>query len=178
MSPRRCFAQLQAAVRDLVISHVNVCASRLDWRLVLAAFLIVFAASGCGSVGTHVRHVGRGEKIETIYVQHNERVLMEDCTNEIVQQMRELGFRVERENGKRPPQARFWLTYTANWNWDMAMYLRYFKAELRRDDEVIGTAEYGASHIWEKFGRTAEKIRPLLREMMRKVEREAATGGD
>lgn len=143
----------------------------MNWWIIVSLLLFAGAGAGCGTVGTHVRHVGRGEKIETIYVEHNEKVLMEDCTNELVRQMRELGFRAERVDGARPAHARFWLTYTANWSWDVAMYLRFFKAELRREAEVIGTAEYGASHIRGKFGRTAEKIRPLLREMMRKVER-------
>jgi len=59
-------------------------------------------------------------------------------------------------------------------NWDMAMYLTYFHATLYEDGRVLGEVEYDAKMggaNFAKFGRTAEKIRPLLSELLQKADR-------
>ncbi len=142
-------------------------------------FLTMFAAvvlalgSGC-AISKNVQAVQSGTKIQTIYVAHNERVLMKDCTNEIVRQLNALGFEAKRYDGERPPEAKHYITYTANWNWDMAMYLTYFRGTLYEDGRVLGEAEYDAKMggaNFNKFGKTAEKLRPLLTELLAKAER-------
>ena len=49
---------------------------------------------------------------------------------ELTKQIQELGFEVESYDGRPPEAARYYMTYTANWQWDMAMYLTYFEATL------------------------------------------------
>ena len=59
-------------------------------------------------------------------------------------------------------------------NWDIAMYLTYFHATLYEDGRVLGEVEYDAKMggaNFAKFGRTAEKIRPLLSELLQKADR-------
>ena len=56
----------------------------------------------------------------------------------------------------------------------MAMYLTYFRATLYENGRVLGEVEYDAKMgggNMKKFGKTAEKIRPLLTELLGKVER-------
>lgn len=93
---------------------------------------------------------------------------------ELVQQLTTLGFQVETFDTVRPGEATYWMTYTANWAWDMAMYLTYFDAMLMEEGRIIGRAQYdarGGGGNMGKFGKTAEKIRPLLIELLQNVKR-------
>lgn len=60
----------------------------------------------------------------------------------------------------------------------MAMYLTYFRGSIYEDGRLLGEAEYDAKMggaNMNKFGRTAEKLRPLLEEMLRSADRPRAT---
>ncbi|MFN9821093.1 MAG: hypothetical protein ACK56K_10395, partial [Akkermansiaceae bacterium] len=62
----------------------------------------------------------------------------------------------------------FWQTvYTANWKWDMVMYLWYFKADLHRGQSIIGSVEYQASGVdMNKFGNVDDKVGPMLKKLI------------
>jgi len=82
---------------------------------------------------------------------------------------------------KRPEGSRYWMTYTANWAWDMAMYLTYFDVRLMDEGKVLGHAEYDARRggaNMGKFGKTAEKIRPLLIDLLQNVDRGSPTAAE
>jgi len=104
---------------------------------------------------------------------------MEGLHPEIETQVRALGFPVESFSGPRPAAARHVLSYTANWRWDMAMYLTYFEAKLSENGHVVGTTTYDARFgggRFDKFGPTADKIRPQLRELLGPVRPAAPVG--
>lgn len=135
--------------------------------------LIVSLLSGC-AISQNVMPVDSDVVIHKVYVLENDRVHMERLIDEIVSQLEELGFESEAYAGDRPDEAKHYLTFSANWNWDVAMYLTYFKATLYEDGRVLGEVEYDAKMggaNMNKFGKTANKIRPLLEELFQKVER-------
>lgn len=143
----------------------------------LAGFLIAFT-SGC-TITQNVRPVETSPTISTIYLQKNANVHMEGLHPEITQQLTTLGFQVVTFDTVRPPEAKYWMNYTANWQWDMAMYLTYFQVTLMDDGQVLGRAEYDARRggaNMGKFGKTAEKIRPLLIDLLQNVKRAPAAG--
>ncbi|HTJ79690.1 MAG TPA: Sbal_3080 family lipoprotein [Rariglobus sp.] len=139
----------------------------------LIVILLVAFTSGC-TITQKVSPVTSGPTITTIYVQKNSNIHMEGLHPEILQQLTTLGFKVETFDTTRPKEATYWMTYTANWNWDMAIYLTYFQATLLEDGKVLGRAEYDARKggaNMGKFGKTAEKIRPLLMDLFQNVKR-------
>jgi hypothetical protein len=116
--------------------------------------------------------------IKKIYVLKNDKVHMEGLLDEIVKQIEEMGFESESYSGDRPVDAEHYLTFTANWGWDMAMYLVYFRATLYEEGRVLGEVEYDAKMCgmdFSKFGKTANKIRPLLEELLGRVNRQPDT---
>ncbi|MFT6390373.1 MAG: hypothetical protein ACJAUP_003775 [Cellvibrionaceae bacterium] len=134
---------------------------------------LVFVISGC-AISRHVSSVDSTVSIEKIYVQNNEKVHMKGLVKEIVTQVNELGFDSESYSGDRPASALHYIIYTGNWNWDLAMYLTYFRATLYEDGRVLGEVEYDAKMgggNMGKFGKTASKIKPLLTELLSKVKR-------
>lgn len=144
-------------------------------RTALALLLATLAAgfSGC-SIVKKVEPAPAGTRLGTIYVQKNNNVHMSGLHDELIAQLQGLGFAATTFEGARPPEAVNMLTYTANWRWDMAMFLVYFQATLLDGNKILGRAEYDAMMGGgrpDKFGKTAEKIRPLLIELLQNVQK-------
>ncbi|MCH8477877.1 MAG: Sbal_3080 family lipoprotein [Wenzhouxiangella sp.] len=147
-------------------------------KLVHAAFrtallmALLALATGC-SISRHVVPVESATQIEKIHVLHNDRVHMEGLNDALVEIFQSLGFDAELFEGDRPPGALHTFTFTANWAWDMAMYLTYFRGTLLEDGRIIGEVEYdarsGGSNM-SKFGSTESKIQPLIAEMLGRVQ--------
>lgn len=132
--------------------------------LLLASLLLCQCISPVVSGG-----IAPGASISKLYIVKNDKLHMEGMQPEVVKQVKELGITPELVDAP-PPGNVHYLTYTANWNWDMAMFLSYFKADLHQGPTIIGTAEYNtrkASGLdLNKFGHTDDKIRPLLRQLL------------
>lgn len=57
-------------------------------------------------------------------------------------------------------------TYTANWNWDLAMYMRYAQISIFRDGQPAGQAMYDAHTAgMSKFINADEKIQELVNQL-------------
>lgn len=139
--------------------------------------LLLVVSTGC-TINRKVEPVAAGTAIKTIAIQRNPKVHMEGLHPELVSQLEQLGFKVETYETARPDSTPFFLLYTANWQWDMAMYLTYFQAILLEDGKKIGEVEYDARRgggRMDKFGGTADKIRPLLIDLLNHVERAKPT---
>lgn len=135
---------------------------------VFAALFALVSLSAC-SITRKTTPAKAATPIEKLYLEQNPRVLMEGLHPEIETQIKAMGIPVESFSGPQPAGARHVLSYTANWRWDMAMYLTYFEASLREDGRVIGTTVYDARSgggRFDKFGPTAEKIRPQLQQLL------------
>lgn len=131
----------------------------------LAFLLLALALSGC-SITKSIDPIKA--EVSQVCVLDNPKVLMDEFQPELQRQVEEKGFPTKAYRGARPADCSHHLEYTANWQWDMAMYLTY--AEMRVYDRkgLAGQAVYNARNgggRLDKFGRTAEKIRPLIDEL-------------
>jgi hypothetical protein len=131
----------------------------------LAFLLLALALSGC-SITKSIDPIKA--EVSQVCVLDNPKVLMDEFQPELQRQIEEKGFPTKAYRGARPADCSHHLEYTANWQWDMAMYLTY--AEMRVYDRkgLAGQAVYNARNgggRLDKFGRTAEKIRPLIDEL-------------
>ncbi|RFF29953.1 Sbal_3080 family lipoprotein [Wenzhouxiangella sediminis] len=129
--------------------------------------------AGC-AISENVVPVDSDKTIEKVYVRYSDDVHMEGLNDELVSQFRSLGFDAELYRGDTPDAAQHTFIFTANWAWDLAMYLTYFHGTLYEEGRMLGEAEYDArsgGSNFGKFGPTASKIKPLLTEMMQKVQR-------
>jgi hypothetical protein len=147
---------------------------------IIAVFICALFLQGC-TISQNVIPVESGKEISKIYVLKNDKVLMEGFHPELLKQLNELGFATETYSGDLPSSVRHYMNYTANWRWDLAMFLFYFKATLYEQSKesgfskILGEVEYDARNgggNMNKFGSTADKIRPLLKELLGKVKRE------
>ena len=60
-------------------------------------------------------------------------------------------------------------TYTANWRWDLAMYMAYAEMTVYRDGNEVGKATYdalmGGGRVDKKFIKADEKVRELVNQL-------------
>lgn len=145
----------------------------MSCRLLLGA-IVVLALSGC-SITKSVTPVKT--PMSRLCIAHNPDVLMDGFHPELEKQIQDHGIQTKSYTGPHPNDCSHRLQYTANWRWDMAMYLVY--AELRVYDRsgLVGSATYDAYRGGgrpDKFGRTAEKLRPLVDELFGSAPKVAA----
>ena len=130
--------------------------------------ITVVLLSAC-AISRHVVPANPSTEIDTIYVLYNDRVHMEGMNEELIELFKSMGFNAELYRNSAPDEAVHTFTYTANWTWDMAMYLSYFRGTLYEQGRVLGEIEYdarsGGSNM-SKFGRSSNKIQPLLQDML------------
>jgi hypothetical protein len=136
-------------------------------RLAPLACLVLTASC---TITTDVEPLPAGTRASRIYLKQNDSVHMEGLHPALVNQIENLGFPVSTVRGAFGPSMKYRATYSANWYWDMAMYLQYFRLEIRDRDQagLLAWAEYDArqgSGNMNKFGATEEKIQPLLAEL-------------
>ncbi|HIB77682.1 MAG TPA: SHOCT domain-containing protein, partial [Flavobacteriales bacterium] len=99
-------------------------------------------------------------------------LMKEGFLPELESQIHGYGVKTSVYEGDIPSGCEYSLEYTANWAWDMAMYLTYLHIEVRKDGNVVGMVEYDARRggaNMGKFGHTAEKMRPLLAKMFAEI---------
>jgi len=136
---------------------------------ILLSVLLLGVLSAC-AINQNVVALKTPLKVQNICIKNNPKVLMkEGFLPELKSQIHSYGIKTSVYEGDIPAGCQYTLEYTANWAWDLAMYLTYMKLELRESGNVIASAEYDARRgggNMGKFGHTSEKMRPLLKEML------------
>jgi hypothetical protein len=58
-------------------------------------------------------------------------------------------------------------TYTANWSWDLLMYMRYAQISIYREGRLSGQATYDAhTAVFSKFINAEQKINELVDQLL------------
>lgn len=132
------------------------------------AALIVFGviASGC-SITKTVDPI-KPAQVTQVCVLDNKDILMDEYQPEVQRQIEAKRIPTKVYVGARPAECSHFLEYTANWQWDMAMYLTYAEFRVYDSKGMTGSAFYDARSgggRLDKFGHTADKIRPLIDEL-------------
>lgn len=132
--------------------------------LVLAGLCL--ALTGC-SITQTVDPI-KATNVSQVCVLDNPKVLMDDFQGELQRQIQAKGLATKQYSNARPADCSHYLEYTANWGWDMAMYLTYAEMRVYDHEGLAGQAVYDARRgggRLDKFGRTAEKIHPLIDQL-------------
>lgn len=133
--------------------------------------LTLFASLTACSINQIVEPVNSSKKIDTLCIKQNDRVLREDFLPKLESQIRAFGIKTSRYGLEKPSMCIYSMEYTANWSWDMAMYLVYANMRVYENDQLVGSVEYDArsgSGRMDKFGETSTKINPLIKQLFAK----------
>lgn len=124
--------------------------------------LAVALLSGC-AITKNVRPVA-ASNITEICIRTNPQVMMSDFLKELRAQVESKGIKSSIYDGERPAGCRHHMDYTANWRWDLAMYLVFAEINVYENGVLIGQATYdahGGGANFDKFGRTSDKLKGL-----------------
>ncbi len=98
-------------------------------------------------------------------VVNNEDVHMDDFQPAMVEQIRAMG--IQTTVVTTLPANTDYLTYTANWAWDLGMFLRHFRATLHRSGSPLRSVVYQNGGLdLSKFGEAPDKIRSPMRQLL------------
>ena len=139
-------------------------------KKVVLSLLAVALLSAC--ISTNVRQVER-QAIDEICIQENPKVLMNGFLRNLLEEVNKRGIATRVYQEAVPEDCLYTMEYTANWNWDMTMYMSYARVELFKDGRPIGSAEYDgkmAGLDLSKFKTAESKVDPLIAEMLQNVE--------
>jgi hypothetical protein len=106
--------------------------------------------------------------IEAVCIKTNDKVMMSGFLPELQSQVQAKGIKTTTFNGDRPSSCKHHVEYTANWAWDLAMYLTYVEINVFENGLLVGQATYdarGGGGRMDKFGATADKLRPLVDQL-------------
>ena len=138
----------------------------MSYACVFAFIGFALAASGC-SITKTVDPI-KSAQVSQVCVLDNKDILMDDYQPEIQRQIEAKHIPTKVYVGGHPAECSHYLEYTANWQWDMAMYLTYAEFRVYDTKGMTGSAFYDArmgGGRLDKFGHTADKIRPLIDEL-------------
>jgi len=133
---------------------------------VFALLAVSAGLTGC-SISKTVDPI-KPAQVSQVCVLDNKDIFMDGFQPEVQKQIEAKQIPTKVYTGARPAECSHYLEYTANWQWDMAMYLTYAEFRVYDARGLAGTAFYDARRgggRLDKFGHTADKIRPLIDQL-------------
>lgn len=130
--------------------------------VILGGLVLSLMLGGC-AITTTVKPLTNA-KVSPLCIKKNPSVMMDGFLPELESQISSYGITTRSFVETLPMECVRSLEYTANWRWDMAMYLSYAELKIYENTTLIGEAVYDArsgSGRMDKFGTTAEKLKTL-----------------
>ncbi|MFC4311872.1 Sbal_3080 family lipoprotein [Steroidobacter flavus] len=140
------------------------------WIRMATGLAICAGLTGCSITRTVIPI--ESAQVSQVCVLENRDILMDEFQPEIQRQIEAKQIPTKVYTGTRPQECSHYLEYKANWQWDMGIYLKYAAFLVYDDRGLAGSAFYdarrGGSRL-DKYGHTADKIRPLIDELFGSV---------
>jgi hypothetical protein len=125
--------------------------------LVFLAFL-----AGCATNDSSIAPVSIREHIKTLFVVDNPKVDVEALLPELVNQLSAMGFEVIVVDEASVPEGGYSITYSARQSGQTVKTLTYLRIEVRKGGRLLGYAFSDAENSFDRYGKTADKLRPML----------------
>ncbi|MDP6531200.1 MAG: Sbal_3080 family lipoprotein [Arenicellales bacterium] len=128
--------------------------------------LVCFLLTGC--ISRRVQPAAP-QAIDLICIRENKDVLMEGFLPNLQEEIHRKKILTEVFSAAPPDYCVYTMTYTANWRWDLAMYLSYARIDLYKNRNPIGEVVFDASFAGldlRKLASAQSKIDPLLAELL------------
>jgi hypothetical protein len=141
-------------------------------RRIRAFALLAVSAGVTGCSITQTVDPIKPAQVSQVCVLDNKDIFMDGFQPEVQRQIEAKLVPTKIYKGPRPAECSHFVEYTANWGWDMAMYLTYAEFRVYDARGLTGSAFYDARRgggRLDKFGPTAEKIRPLIDQLFGSV---------
>jgi hypothetical protein len=130
--------------------------------------ILSFSISGC-SLPLTLNPPPANTQITELCIIDNPKVLMNGFYPELKRQIESYGIKTQHWTGYNPDGCRYWLDYTANWRWDLIMYLIYAELKLYDKQTLIGRAIFDNTGFGPRhYGSADEKLNHLTQALFDK----------
>ncbi len=140
-------------------------------KKIVIAFLIIFLGTAC-SIKQRVDPI-QINNTAVVCIQENPDVRQGFLKEmETVLKEKKIGYRIVRELDASN-QCEWTATYTANWAWDLALYMVYAEIKVFHDGRLDGEAIYdarGGGANMNKFIDAEPKIRELIEQLIKQKQ--------
>jgi len=139
----------------------------------MKAFLALYLAISLYGCTVPVRSTPPSPSIHIteLCIIENPKVLMDGFLPELKSQITGYGIKTQLWSGYNPDGCRYWLSYTANWRFDLVPNMVYAELKLFDHTTLIGYAEFNDKEFaWAHYGigRADKKLRYLTEALFAK----------
>ena len=109
-------------------------------------------------------------KLRSICLERNDDTFMSEYHGVLERNLSSLGMQTRSIWPNEEKDCETFMKYHAEWTWDLAMYLSDATFSVYKGQDQIGYAEYDSGRFSfrpDKFGKTENIIRPMLRELFK-----------
>ena len=99
--------------------------------------------------------------ITELCIINNPFVLMDGFLPELKKQIHSHGIKTQTWTAYNPDGCRYWLDYTANWRWDLIIYMIYADLKLYDQQTLIGEATFDNTSGLRQYGPADKKLKAL-----------------
>lgn len=132
---------------------------------ILILILFVFL-SGCAMAPTQRVTPFTYTGFKEICIIENPKVVKEGYLQAFKSALQKKGYAVKMLNeGAKKSDCEVTATYTANWSWDLALYMSFTKIKVYKNGEKSGEASYRPRGAFSKFINAAEKVQELVDQL-------------
>jgi hypothetical protein len=130
--------------------------------------ILALAVTGC-SIRTNVDPL-TDRSVRSVCIKENENVWTQGFLPALRAEFEQHGIKTSVYRDDRPAECRYHALYTANWSWDLALYLEFADVQIFDGDRSIARATYdaseGAANLLGKFGSTEAKLHDLMAKLL------------
>lgn len=137
---------------------------------ILLLLLVSLLITAC-SIKQEITPVPGPLETDEICIIRNPAVYKEGFLEAMQQALKDRGYtpRVLSREAKELSDCKYNINYTANWRWDLALYMSYAKIDVINNNTVVGTALYDANMgggNFSKFINGTKKVRELVDQLI------------
>ena len=132
----------------------------------ILAYIIVGSVTTFAQAETNIKVI-EYDDVNHICIKSNPKV-KENFEKELTQQLNDMNIKTMGLAGAFAGECEYELHYTANWSWQVALYVSYIELKVIRNRSIVGYATYSTRDSITpigKLGSTAARISELLEAM-------------
>lgn len=138
----------------------------MDNKIIIAALTTAVLTSAC-AIKQDVQPVSLAQASEMCVIENTK--VKDEFLSATVQSLTNLGYSTKMlPDSSGVGDCNNVLTYTANWTWDVAIYMTFAKFEVYKNGSKVGSAEYDSragSANMSKFIQAEAKVKELISEL-------------
>ena len=137
---------------------------------ILSLIILGFIFSGCTSKVINVEPLDtKVHHIDEICIERNQKVIVTEFLPFVIKEFKKYNIKSKVYNAEVPDLCIYNLQYSANQQWDMAIYFRFASLQIYKENNLIASALYETQNGLDlsKFNSMETKLTPVIDELLK-----------